>query len=75
MKAIQTHYVGPTNFRGSRIIAKAEGVKPLTIGYDHASDNPHREAAEKLCARQGWQGRLIEGNLPNGDSVFVFADR
>ena len=74
MKAIVTHYLPATDTRGSRIKATAEGGNSVTIGYDHASDNTHRKAAEALCAKMGWPGKLIEGGLPNGDSVFVFAE-
>jgi hypothetical protein len=54
--AIQTKFLGPTNFRGSRIKATAmdnfsDGrAISVTIGYDHAlnGDANHRVAAEKL---------------------------
>lgn len=76
MKAIQTHYLGPTNTRGSRIVATAERqpAKPwrVVIPYDHRADDPHKVAALALCKRLGWHGTLIQGGLPNGDSVFVF---
>ena len=74
MKAIQTRYLGPTNVRGSRIKAFAEGGNQLTVSYDHDSDNPHRDAAVALCKKLGWAGTLAEGGLPNGDCVFVFCD-
>lgn len=72
MIAIQTKYVGPTNNKGSRVIAKANGNR-LTIPFNHASKNPHADAALALCQKLGWKGTLIEGGLDNG-SVFVFAD-
>jgi hypothetical protein len=57
--AIQTKFLGPTNFRGSRIKATAmdsysdERVLSVTIGYDHAlnGDANHRVAAEKLLPK------------------------
>ena len=74
MKAIMTKYLPCTNTKGSRIKAYAEGVKPLSIGYDHAAHDPHVEAALALCRRQGWTGELIEGGRPDQKgSVFVFA--
>ena len=71
MKAILTKYLGPTNHRGARVKAYAEGVKPLTIGY-HNDANPFQAAALALARREGWTGELIEGGTPDG-SVFVFA--
>ena len=75
MKAIQTRYLGPTNYRGSRIKAFAEGVKSLTIPYPYelSGDAVHRKAAEALCDRMGWAGDLACGGLPNGDYAFTFA--
>ena len=82
MKAIQVSYRGPTDTRGSGLIAKAEGVSSVTIGYPHElnSDDAHRLAAEKLCDKYGWthrsadgaSSRLVSGGLPNGDTVFCF---
>lgn len=74
MKAIWTKYLPCTDYKPSRIKAYAEGVKPLTIGYDHAAHDPHVVAALALCRRQGWTGELIEGGRPDQKgSVFVFA--
>lgn len=74
MKAIQTRYLGPTNFRGSRIKAWAEGVGSLTIPYPHelSGEAVHRLAAEALCKRQGWPTAIVGGGLPNGDYAFCF---
>ena len=84
MKAIQTRYLGPTNVRGSRIKAWAEGVGSLTIPYPHelSGEAVHRLAAargrrvqvwaEALCKRQGWPTAIVGGGLPNGDYAFCF---
>lgn len=72
MKAIRTRYFGPTNVRGSRIIADDGDRNRITVSYDHSSSNPHREAALALCAKMGWKGDLIEGGLGDG-YVYVFA--
>jgi hypothetical protein len=76
MKAIVTTYHGPTNTRGSRIIAKAEGGHRVSVPYSHelSGDAVYAIAARKLCDKLGWKGELISGGLPNGDVVFVFAD-
>lgn len=73
MKAIVTKYHGYTDNRGSRISATAEGGNRVVVPYDHSASNPHAQAALALCAKVGWEGDLIEGGLPNGDNVYVFA--
>jgi hypothetical protein len=73
MKAIITKYIPATNTKPSRVKAWTEGGNSVTIGYNSDNDNPFRVAAEKLCAKMQWPGRLIEGGTGNG-SVFVFAE-
>jgi hypothetical protein len=72
MKAIQTRYYGPTNTRGSRIKAWAEGVGSVSIPYPHelSGEDVHRAAADKLAAKYGWKNKLVGGGLPNGDYAF-----
>lgn len=76
MKAIQTHYIGPTNTKGSRIVATAEGGKKphrLVIPYMHEDgDGGHARAARLLCVKLGWTGIFVSGGLPNGDVAHVF---
>lgn len=74
MKAIVTKFHGPTNTKGSRISAEAEGCPRIYRPKDYGSSNPHRDVAEEYRDLQGWKGRLIEGSLPKGDCVFVFDD-
>ena len=82
MKAIQTKYHGPTNYRGARITATA-GSNRVTLSYDHAlnSDDNHDAAALALCAKLGWtKQHLMRGTLesPAGASlgnVYTFEDR
>ena len=73
MKAIRTKYAGPTNFKGSRIIASDGDGNRKIIGYDSSldSEEAHRKGAEALCAKMYWEGELIAGSLGNG-FVFVF---
>jgi hypothetical protein len=56
MKAIVVKYFGPTNTRGSRFRATAEGVKPFTVSYDHAlsADQNAEAAARGLALRMDW---------------------
>lgn len=73
MKAIATRYKGPTDHKGSRIIASDEDGNKVTIGYPHelSGEAVHRKAAEALCAKMGWTGSLVGGSLKNG-YVFTF---
>jgi hypothetical protein len=78
MKAISTHYLGPTDYRGSRIVATAEGgdrPHKVTIPYPHelSGEACFALAAEVLCRRMGWtqHGALVGGGTDKG-YVFVF---
>ncbi len=75
MKAIKTTYKGPTDSRGSRIIASDEDGNRVTISYPYelSGEAVHRKAAEALCAKMEWNGNLAGGSLKNG-YVFVFVD-
>ena len=75
MKAIQARYLGPTNMRGSRITAWAEGGSRVTIPYPHelSDEAVYRLAAETLCVKMDWPTDLVGGGLPNGDWAFCFA--
>lgn len=82
MLAIQTKYLGPTNFRGSRIKAcvmeqrsalNPHGMRSHTGHYDDAlaSDDNHKAAARALIAQLGWTeangyGPWIVGSCPRG---------
>ena len=77
MQAITTKYAGPTNSRGSRIIAKC-AAGSNTVAYDYALniDANHRAAALALVAKLGWTGDAF-GNIATGcdhkgDYVHVF---
>lgn len=77
MKAILARYLGPTDTRGSRIVATAEGGHRLTIGIDNRYDVDKNadQAAEKLARDAGWLDggayRLVGGGLPDGDRCYV----
>ena len=78
MKAIQTVYHGPTDTRGSRIIASCDGGR-IIMGYQHElnSEGNHREAAQKLCIKMGWCrgdfSDLHTGFLVNGTYAHVLS--
>jgi len=71
-QAIETRYVGPTNHRGSRIIATTERGHRLTRAWDHAlnSDENHHAAADALRAKLYWPFIVAGGSTAKG-YVFV----
>jgi hypothetical protein len=75
MVAIETRYHGPTDYRGARITATANGNR-VTVSYPYelSGEDCHRVAAEALCAKMKWPWKLIGGGTNKG-YVFVFADR
>jgi hypothetical protein len=75
MKAIRTKYSGPTDTRGSRIIASDEDGNRVTVHYDSAKNSAdnHAIAAVRLAEKMGWTGHLIAGSLGKG-YVFVWSN-
>ena len=75
-QAITTKWLGPTDFRGSRIKAKAEAGS-LTVGYDHryGSEMNHLLAAQALAEKLKWDGEWRGGGLPYGSGYcFVMVE-
>ena len=75
MKAIVTKYHGPGNVRGARISASDSDGNRVTVPYHHelSGEAVHRVAAEALCRKMGWTGRMASGGLRDG-YAFVFLD-
>ena len=73
MKAIVTKYHGPTDFKGSRISASDSDGNRVFISYPHelSGEAVHRLAADALCKKMGWTGKLVSGWTKEG-YVFVF---
>lgn len=67
MRAITTKYYGPTDTRGSKIVASSE-VGRVTVSYDSAlsSEANHAAAAYKLAAKHRWCGIWHGGTTPDG---------
>lgn len=72
MQAIVTEYLGPTNHRGARIVAKCAAGRTV-VPYEHAlsGEAVHRVAVDALRAKLGWTGehypgRWVAGELPSG---------
>ena len=76
MQAIQTKYIAPTNFRGTRVVARCCAGK-ITYSWDHRYDpeENHLAAANSLKIKLGWTdknyGTLRGGQLPDGSYVWV----
>jgi hypothetical protein len=75
MQAIRTRYHGPTNSRGSRIIAKCGGGS-VVMPYNHALnlDGNHAAAAQMLLERMGWPG-VYHGGQFEHDYYWVVPER
>lgn len=71
-QAITTRYAGPTDSRGSRVIARCQ-AKRITVPWDHALDAEanHTAAALELARQLGWDGEWLGGGLPD-DSGYAF---
>lgn len=76
MKAISTHYLEPTDHRGARIVATAEGGHRVTVSYPYelSGTDVHAVAAVALARKLHWKGTLIGGGTAKG-YVFVFEGR
>lgn len=64
-QAIVTKYIGPTNHRGSRVVASCQAGS-LTMTWDDgigANEN-HTSAARALASLLGWSGAWVGGGLP-----------
>ena len=84
--AIQTKFLGPTNYRGARIKATGmdtfhsdERKRSVTVPYDYGSttEQRHREAAELLLPQivnEPWRVRLVSGAWERG-YIFVPVQR
>lgn len=77
MIAIETKYLGPTDYRGSRIKAYTTNGQQLTIPYPHEFSGAecHAVAARALARKMDWTnaGDLVSGATRDG-YAFVFAN-
>lgn len=55
MQAIKTEYKGPTDHKGSRIIASSDATR-VTFHYEYAlsAEENHKRAAFLLSEKLGW---------------------
>lgn len=72
MRVIKTVYKGPTNSRGSRIIANDGNGNRVIVPYNHELniDGNHLAAAYALCKRLGWSCDVVAGWYKN-DRYFI----
>lgn len=79
MKAIQTKYLAPTQSRGTRVKAWAEGYGSVIVPYDGFMEKAHLNAAEILIDRKNmhnWdKSALQSAQLSDGSYVFVEVDK
>ena len=75
MKAIECKYYGPTNTRGSKIVASDSDGNKIAIPYPHelSGTDVYARAAIALCRKMGWKGTLVSGGLKKSE-VFCFVD-
>lgn len=62
-KIIETKFLPATDNHGSRVKAYDANKNQITIGYPHELSGVecHREAAQALCNKMGWKGKLLGG--------------
>ena len=74
MKSIQTHYIGPSATKPSRIVA-TDGDNRVIVVYDDflSVDDNHSVAACQLRSKLGWIKPMVGGHTKKG-MVWVFTD-
>ena len=62
MQAITTRYLGPTNCRGSRIVAQC-AARRIIVSWDYElnTEDNHKAAAKALIAQLGWDAMRWSG--------------
>lgn len=76
MQTINTKFLGPTNYRGSRVKASCEAGS-IIVSWDYGldSDENHMDAANQLREKLGWDqdcyADMVGGHTKTG-MVFVF---
>ena len=75
-RAVQTHYLGPTDHRGARVVAKILGSgKRFVISWDHVLDTleNHTRAAEVAFGylHPAPRGDMLVSGVDGGGFVFM----
>lgn len=73
MKAIDTKFIGPSNTKGSRYIARdSDGNRVIVkTNFSLNADQNHARAAAALRDKIGWKGEMVGGATKTG-MCFVF---
>lgn len=73
MQTITTKYAGPTDHRGSRIVATSASGHRISISYDSSlnSEDAHKKGAIALREKLGWSKPMVGGHTKEG-MVWVF---
>lgn len=71
-QAIRTRYLGPTDSKGSRVVASCAAGRRI-VPWDHAQDpeGNHRLAARLLASRLDWRGQFFGGCNPDGSYSWI----
>lgn len=79
MQAIQTRYIGPTNYLGSRVKAYSEAFpRGVIVPFDYAlnTEARHDAAARAFIVAKCWHGSWVRGGSPDGRGfVYVCLSR
>jgi hypothetical protein len=78
MISIETKYLGPTNFKGARVVAFTENrSQRLTVSWNHAlgPEANHDAAARALAVKLDWRGIWFRGGAASRrGNVYVCAN-
>lgn len=79
MQAIRTVYRGPTDTRGSRVVAKSAGLRTvMPYDYELSSDDNHRRAAElhvtAMFPNAATPAAFVTGTLPDGTRAHIITE-
>lgn len=78
-QAIETHYLGPTNNRPGRVVARCDAGRYVHAwDYDLGASDNHGAAALMLAARLGWSAWAAEwtgAGLPGGRMAWICTRR
>lgn len=73
MQAIETKYIGPTDTKGARIMARCD-AKRIVRSVDHSLniEDRHGHVASELIHILGWHGHWVCGAVPSNSMGYVF---
>ena len=72
-QAIRTRVIGPTDFKGMRIVAECLALKRFyPWDYSLDVDGNHTLAACRMMKELKWEMDTVSGSLKDGSAVHVF---